>query len=138
MSETLTFDRVHLYSTLKPGISLTVVLRHGDSAVECEAKLDTGSSHCIFKRSHGELLGIDIEAEASMWIATVTGRFEAHPHTVSIEVLGIKTESVVYFAADEMVSRSVLGRTGWLDRVQIGLIDYEGKLLLGDYLSPSS
>jgi hypothetical protein len=137
VSETLTFDRVHLYNTLKSGISLTAVLQHGDSSVECEAKLDTGSSHCIFKRSHGELLGIDIEGSSPIWIATVTGRFEAHPHTVSIEVLGVRTESVVYFAADEMVTRCVLGRTGWLDRVRLGLIDYEGKLLLGPYLTAS-
>jgi hypothetical protein len=134
VSETLTFERTHLYNTLKTGISLTAILRHGDDALECEAKLDTGSSHCIFKRSHGELLGIDIESSSPISVATVTGSFAAHPHTIVIEVLGIRTESVVYFAADEIVARSVLGRTGWLDRVQLGLIDYEGKILLGPYL----
>ena len=133
LSETLTFEKTHYYSTLKPGISLTAILNHGQESVECEARLDTGSSHCIFKRSHGELLGLDIESTVAEKIATVTGSFQAHPHTVTIEVLGIRSDATVYFAADDQFTRSVLGRIGWLDRVKLGLIDYEAKLLLGPY-----
>jgi hypothetical protein len=62
VSETLTFDKTHYYDTLKPGITLTAILNYGQESVECEARLDTGSSHCIFKRAHGELLGLDIES----------------------------------------------------------------------------
>jgi hypothetical protein len=133
LSETLTFDKTYYYSTLKSGISLTAILHHGQESVECEAKLDTGASHCIFKRAHGELLGLDIESTAAEKIGTVTGSFLAHPHTVTIEVLGIRLEATVYFAADEQFTRSVLGRIGWLDRVKLGLIDYEAKLLLSPY-----
>ncbi len=130
MSETITFDRIHFYNTLKPGISLTATLRYGEEAIVCEAKLDTGSSHCIFKRSHGELLGFDIESVPVETISTVTGGFHAYPHTINLEVLGIQAEAIVYFAADDSFKRSVLGRIGWLDRIKLGLIDYEGKLLL--------
>jgi hypothetical protein len=134
VSETITFDKTHHYSTLKTGIVLTAILHHGQESVECEVRLDTGSSHCIFKRAHGELLGLDIESTAAEKIATVTGSFQAYPHTVTIEVLGIRSDATVYFAADDHFTRSVLGRTGWLDRVKLGLIDYEGKLLLSPYL----
>ena len=133
MSETLTFDKTHYYNTLTPGISLTAILHHGHESVECEVKLDTGSIHCIFKRAHGELLGLDIESTVADNIATVTGSFKAHSHTIMIEVLGIRTEATVYFAADQQFTRNVLGRTGWLDRVKLGLVDYEAKLLLGPY-----
>ena len=133
MSETITFDKTRYYSTLKSGISLTAILHHGEESVECEARLDTGSSHCIFKRSHGELLGLDIESTIAANISTVTGSFQAHPHMVTIDVLGIRSEAMVYFAADEQFTRSVLGRIGWLDRVKLGLIDYEAKLLLSPY-----
>ena len=133
MSETITFDKTHFYNTLKPGISLTATLHYGEESVECEAKLDTGSSHCIFKRSHGELLGLDIESSLPERISTVTGGFLAHAHAISVEVLGIRTEATVYFAAEENFKRNVLGRTGWLDRVKLGLIDYEAKLLLSSY-----
>jgi hypothetical protein len=63
VSETITFDKIHYYDTLKPGIILTAILHQGRELVECEARLDTGSSHCNFQRSHGELLGLDILAE---------------------------------------------------------------------------
>lgn len=133
VSETLTFDKTHYYNTLKPGITLTAILHYGPESVECEARLDTGSSHCIFKRAHGELLGLDIESTVAENIGTVTGSFKAHLHTVTIEVLGIRSEATVYFAADEHFTKSVLGRVGWLDRVKLGLIDYEAKLLLSPH-----
>ena len=101
--------------------------------MECEVRLDTGSSHCIFKRAYGELLGLDVESTVAENIATVTGSFQAHPHTVTIEVLGIRSEATAYFAANDHFTRSVLGRIGWLDRVKLGLIDYEAKLLLSPY-----
>jgi hypothetical protein len=133
LSEILTFDKTHYYNTLKSGISLTAILHHRHESVECEARLDTGSSHCIFKRAHGQLLGIDIESTVAENIATVTGSFKAHLHAVTIEVLGIRSDASVYFAADEQFTRSVLGTVGWLDQVKLGLIDYEAKLLLSPY-----
>ena len=134
LSETLTFEKTHYYDTLKPGISLTAILHHGQESVECEARLDTGSSHCIFNRAYGELLGLDIESTVAENIGTVTGSFKAHLHTVIIEVLGIRSEATVYFAADDQFTRNVLGRIGWLYRVKLGLIDYEAKLLMSPYV----
>jgi hypothetical protein len=71
VSETLTFDKTHYYNTLRPGISLTAILHHGQESVECEGRLDTGSSHCIFKWAHGELLGLDIESTMAENIGTL-------------------------------------------------------------------
>lgn len=64
---------------------------------------------------------------------TATGPFDTFGHTINLSVLGIETESTVYFAADESFYLNILGRQGWLDRVKLGLIDYEGKLLLSAY-----
>ncbi len=50
-----------------------------------------------------------------------------------MSVLGIETVSTVYFAKEESFTRNALGRQGWLDRVRLGLIDYEGKLFLSEY-----
>ena len=66
-------------------------------------------------------------------LGTVTGSFKVHLQTVTIEVLGIRSEAMVYFAADEQFTRSVLGRIGWLDRITLGLVDYEAKLLISPY-----
>ena len=40
---------------------------------------------------------------------------------------------MVFFAEDENFRRNVLGRNGWLDRVVIGINDYDGKLYLSRY-----
>jgi hypothetical protein len=48
-------------------------------------------------------------------------------------VLEISFETTVYFAEEASFNRNVLGQQGWLDRLRLGLMDYEGKLYLSDY-----
>ena len=57
MAETLTFAQVHQYDTKEPGITVYVKLTHAADEEEFRAKVDTGASHCIFGRAHGESLG---------------------------------------------------------------------------------
>ena len=131
--ESLSFSVVHSYDTRKSGITVDVLLRLGEKEIEVATKLDTGASFCIFQRIYGELLGLDIERGQKEIVGTPISSFVAYGHEIRIAVLGIETSSMVYFAADENFSRNVLGRQGWLDRVRLGLIDYEGKLFLSDY-----
>lgn len=133
MMEQLSFAQSLSYDTSKKGITLPVFLQSPIDSVRFGAKLDTGASFCIFERKHGERLGFDIESGIEETIATVTGKFLAYGHDVSLTVLGIELYTTVYFAADENFTRNVLGRQGWLDRVRLGLIDYEGKLFLSNY-----
>ena len=137
MSYTLSFIALQDYDTRDVGISIPVILRFGSDTVGLIAKLDTGSSLCIFERLYAEKLGLDIESGSYQRISTVTGSFIAYGHEVTLSVLGIETRAVVYFAEDENFSRNVLGRQGWLDRVRLGLVDYEGKLYLSDYNDPA-
>lgn len=137
MSESIDFDRTYFYNTLKTGISLPVILQSGEEILEVHAKLDTGSSHCIFERSHADLLNLDVESGEPATIGTATGSFRAFAHRLEIVTFGLQWEASVYFIADEEIKRNILGRTGWLDRLKIGLIDYDGKLLLGSYLEHS-
>jgi len=127
------FSTVHDYDTLKTGITIPVTLGYNSRTVDFEAKLDTGSSHCIFERRLGENLGLEIESGELEKIGTATVGFFAYGHEVSLSVLEIETYATVYFAKEESFTRNVLGRQGWLDRVKLGLIDYEGKLLLSAY-----
>ena len=134
MSEyTIEFSIVHDYDTMKTGITIPVTLGYNSRTVDFEAKLDTGSSHCIFERRFGENLGLEIENGELEKFGTATVGFFAYGHEVSLSVLEIETYSKVYFAKEESFTRNVLGRQGWLDRVKLGLIDYEGKLLLSAY-----
>ena len=134
MPENLIFDKTYNYSTLKTGISLPVILKSGENSIQVNAKLDTGSSHCIFECQHGELLEIDIESGEPTTIGTATGNFPAFEHRIEISTFGFIWEASVCFIAEEEIKRNILGRIGWLDRVKLGLVDYEGKLLLSQYL----
>ncbi len=127
------FETIHNYDTLKTGITIPVTLGYNSLTIDFEAKLDTGSSHCIFERRFGENIGLEIENGTLEKFGTATNGFIAFGHELTIFVLGIETYAKVYFAKEESFTRNVLGRQGWLDRVKLGLIDYEGKLLLNAY-----
>ena len=132
-SYAIEFSTIHEYDTLKTGITLPVTLVYNSRTIDFEAKLDTGSSHCIFERRFGENLGLEIESGTLEKFGTATVGFFAYGHEVMLSVLDVEYYSTVYFAKEESFTRNVLGRQGWLDRVKLGLIDYEGKLFLSEY-----
>ena len=78
-------------------------------------------------------LGLKIEDGERLYFGMATGRFLTYGHDVKIAVLGIEIYTTVYFIDAEEITRNILGRQGWIDRIRLGLIDYEGKLLLGSY-----
>lgn len=131
--ETIEFSEVYKYDTILVGITVPVALFDNEQSSAFKAKIDTGSRFCIFERKNGERLGIEIESGEEIRISTATGYFMAYGHELTMIVLGIETHSKVYFAKEESFTRNVLGRQGFLDRVKLGLIDYEGKLLLSAY-----
>ncbi len=133
MSEIINFEKLYEYDTLQSGISVIVEMSYGGESRQIRAKIDTGAENCIFERKHGERLGVEIESGREQIFSTTTGIFVAYGHELTLSVLGIETVSTVYFAKEESFTRNVLGRQGWLDRVKLGLIDYEGKLLLSAY-----
>lgn len=133
MAETLTFAVLHKYDTRELGITVPVMMKVGNKSVRFSAKLDTGASICIFDRARGEALGLDIESGYAQEITTATGNFLTYGHEVMLSVLGIETYTTVYFAADTNFTTNVLGRQGWLERMRLGLVDYEGKLYLNNY-----
>jgi predicted aspartyl protease len=130
MPETLTFAQLYNYPLNEVGITVVARLRHGPDAVEVIAKIDTGATHCIFERRHGENLGLDIESGHKENFGTAIGGFIAYGHELTFTVLGIEIEAMVYFVAHEGFGRNVLGQFGWLNRVRLGLVDVEGKLYL--------
>ncbi len=133
MAEIIEFDQTYLYNIYDVGITVSTKLFYSGKDVEFDAKIDTGSTYCIFQRLHGELLGLEIENGTPVDINTATGNFRAYGHELTLSVLDIETVTTVYFAESEYFDRNVLGRIGWLDRVKLGLIEQEGKLFLNRY-----
>jgi hypothetical protein len=129
----LSFERIIRYDPGQSGITVETTLKLQGKSVSLFAKVDTGSTYCIFGRKYGEALGLNIENGLEQPIGTATGRFLTYGHEVALVVGGFEFDSIAYFAADVGFERNVLGRHGWLDRIVLGLVDYEGKLLLSRY-----
>ena len=102
------------------GITIPAVLKTGRNKVEMLARIDTGASDCLFERAYGEALGIRVEEGVPRTYSTAIGPFDAYGHEISIQALGAKTTATAYFFADRGIERNVLGRRGWLDRLQFG------------------
>jgi hypothetical protein len=49
---------------------------------------------------------------------------------LTLSLFDLEWQAVVYFADDDAFSLNVLGRVGFLDRLKIGMIDYEELLYL--------
>jgi hypothetical protein len=129
----LNFQKKDEFNSLQTGITIKATLRLGDNEIVSLAKVDTGSEICIFKREIGEHLEIDIELGFEKKIITLAGGLTAFGHYVELETLGLKFDSLVYFAQDYSLQRNLLGRQGWLQLVKIGLDDYRSEI----YISPN-
>ncbi|MBI4751410.1 MAG: hypothetical protein HY774_23265 [Acidobacteria bacterium] len=129
----LVFSTRGSYDPGEDSITLKVSLSLGTEKVTTTAKLDTGSSACIFKRQIGTQLGLDIESGMEKRFSSVHGTAITYGHFVTLSVLDLSFDVMVYFAADDYFPRNLLGRHGWLDQVRVGLIDYEGLLFLNRY-----
>jgi len=129
----LEFETFLPYDQGLDGITVQTTIGFSDSAVTFPAKIDTGSSVCIFERSHGESLGLEIESGVFQRIGTATGTFNSYGFHVALKVAGLIFDSLVFFPENEHIKKNILGRHGWLELVKLGLVDYEGKLYLSKH-----
>jgi len=133
MMHQLEFDRLHDYSSVDENVSIPVELRCGTNRVPVVASIDTGASFCLFGSEIAESLGLDLNPGLRKRFRTANSGFDAYGHDVEITALGVATRSTVYFCGDPMIDKNVLGRTGWLDRVRLGLVHHDTKLYLATY-----
>ncbi len=129
----LDFDNIILYDAAKAGITIDVEIRLGNLSANFEAKIDTGAEACIFERTYGEQIGIEIESGELQIFSTATSPFKTYGHSITLITAEYQFDSYVFFAADENFRKNVLGRYGWLNRVIVGINDYDGKLYLSRY-----
>lgn len=132
----LSFEVLHDYDPGLDGITVPVVLSNSTGRKKVLAKLDTGSTFCIFQREHGEELGFDIESGILEWIGAGVSAFKAYGHEVSITALGYQLDTIVYFAAPFDFPRNVLGRRGWIEIFRLGIVEYDKKLYVSRYDDP--
>ena len=115
------------------GVVIPVELRAGSGYVPVVALVDTGSSFCLFESDMAEALGLDLTSGSLLRFRTANSSFEAYGHEVEITSLGVTVQSTVYFFADPSIEKNVLGQTGWLDRVRLGLVHHDNAIYLAPY-----
>ena len=133
MPVSLAFAISHHYHSAADGIEVPVTLGIGSQSVDLIAKVDTGAAHCIFDRRYAEMLGLNVESGRLEIFRTVTGSFSAYEPEVTLQMLGIEFSALVFFAQDPVFARNFLGRTGWLDRLRVAIVDYDRTLYLSAY-----
>jgi hypothetical protein len=138
MTYQLNLDLIHQYDPGRPGIAIPISLSLGAQALVTEAHLDTGAANCFFRRSLGEKLGLDIESGHLQGFSSPGGIVEGYGHAVTLEALGMEFDTIIYFAKERGFNRNLLGRHGWLQRLRLGLVDYDGMLYLSRYESEQS
>lgn len=129
-SHTLEFTNLIEYDAGLPGISFEVGISVLGSATKLTAKVDTGSTDCIFARKHGVALGLNIEERVRVEICTATGSFSTYRHFVTLTFLDFSYSAGICFAAEAGVDRNILGRSWFLNQILLGLNDYDGKLYI--------
>ncbi len=130
---TLTFEKQIKYSEYQKGIGINIVLIADESnPVSAVAKLDTGSEFCLFQRKYAELLDLEIEQGIENPMRTINSSFNTFGHEVKILFSGFELSTTIYFPELE-ISRSVVGRTGFLDMLRIGLVEYDQLLYFDIY-----
>ena len=132
----LSFSERLEYPDNLQGINLKIIISSDRNfPVAANVKLDTGSSLCVFQPFYAEMLGLEVESGEPETIRTATGSFKAFGHEITFTVGNLEWDATVFFAADENFPVSVVGQTGFLNRLKIGLIDYEQLLFLGFVVS---
>ncbi len=137
MPHQLSFATRATYDTRLEGITIEANLISGAQSVICQAKIDTGGQACLFMREMADALGLDLEAGHRRVFSTLAGSLLAYGHEVTLQTLGLEFDSLVYFAADYGLPRNLLGREGWLQKVQLAVVDYKAELFLSLYAEQS-
>jgi hypothetical protein len=129
----LDFNIRYEYDSLRSGIFVPVTLRLGETAIPCDAEVDTGSQVCVFQRELGVSLGVDVETGHRIVLSSLGGAVVAFGHFVTLHTLGLEFDSVVYFAEGYNLPRNLLGRDGWLRKLRLAVVDYDAEIYLSLY-----
>lgn len=121
MSYYLEFLLKQRFTTTADGIAIPFSLRGDSFMATGQAKIDTGSEYCLFQSELADELMIDVKAGLPVRLNTLSGWFTAYAHTVVLKTFGIEFESTVLFSAGSRTQRNILGRTGWLNNLHLGL-----------------
>lgn len=133
MPYSIPFRFRYAYKPTDRGVNVPISLSAGLETVRLFASVDTGADYCLFERGFAEALLIDLEQGIPSDFATAAGTFRAWGHELTLAILGVEVHAIVYFFENPAITKNVLGRKGWLNRVRLGLVDYDSVVYLSAY-----
>ncbi len=136
--QTLSFAAAFDYgrlARLSRGVFAPVILTTGMVSTRIiEARIDSGSSSCVFGRQWADALGLNWEAGDPLTISTASGMFFAHLHEITIQLLDFEWAAWVAFAEWDTQppspARDVLGLNGFFDHFLTAIDDRAERLYL--------
>ena len=88
----------------------------------------------MFDRRIAEALGIEVESGHQLKLRTLAGAFTAFGHEVTLRTYCEEWSATVYFHDQALRTQAnFLGRTGWLDRIRLGLVHYDQQIYVEQY-----
>ncbi len=129
----LPFQELFRFPDHPDGIVIPVTLQSGTLTHAAHAAVDCGAGVCLFSREIGELLDLPIEQGDPIRLRTLAGSLDAFGHEVTLTALNLSVVSVIYFARYEGLPRNLLGRLGWLRKINFGLVENDNLIYAGRY-----
>ncbi|PYS24027.1 MAG: hypothetical protein DMF72_06865 [Acidobacteria bacterium] len=112
--------------TLHPVIQVT--LRDGNRAIDLWALIDSGAADCLFPRSIGEALGIDIESgRFKNYTGIARQSVVGYVHKIELRVQGMSEWVKIEAAFIDAQVIPLLGEGGFFDSFQIVFERYRGR-----------
>jgi hypothetical protein len=112
--------------TLHPLIQVT--LRYKNRALDLRALIDSGAADCLFHRSIGEALGIDIESGSPKdYTGIARQSVVGYVHEIGLRVQGMSEWVKIDAAFIDAQVIPLLGQGGFFDSFQVVFERYRGR-----------
>ena len=122
------------YDSGSEGIVIPIRIVARGQTLQISAILDTGSEFCMFDHGVADSLGIDVESGIPLRLRTLAGSFTAYGREVTLRTYNQEWSATVYFHGQgPRIVPNFLGRTGWLDRIRLGLVHYDQQIYVEQY-----
>jgi hypothetical protein len=112
--------------TLHPLIQIS--LRYKNKAIDLRALIDSGAAECVFHRSIGEALGIDIESgRLKDYMGIARQSVAGYVHEIGLRVQGMPEWVKIEAAFIDAQIVPLLGQGGFFDSFQVVFERYRGR-----------
>ncbi len=115
-----------------PIIPLRLINKNNNQVVDTDALIDSGCFCSLFSIQYATALGINLMAGQSCNFAGLGGSVRGYIHTVTISINNKDFVCEVGFA-DRQISRNLIGRHDFFDKVKLGFREFYYEI----YLDPN-